>query len=401
MTTLNDLQCTSADVTAAKGGAMWGRVVLADATSTPALGSRAELIVAGITFSCTITDAGERGGVHSVEITGGAGGWARPAPVPAGYRNDAGQRLSEVVVKLGEAVGETVVLAAGIDRPLGALVAVAGGSGAPSAGAILSQLCGLPEGSERILWWVDPSGITRLGPRLPLGEIEATEVDADDRRAWVAYAEDDASRMLPGATVDGREIVELRIEASPGKVLETCTLADAGPAGQRTIAARMLRWVLDIVRPLVLWRGVYTYRITKRTGDRFDAAPVTSRIAPELGGLRFWPGAAGHSTEAKVGARCLIAFPDGNPNAAVILGWLPRDGDKGKPDKVIFDASEVLIGPTATRGIARLDDTVVVLLPPAVFTGTIGGSPAAGMVVWSPGQTTGNITTASTKGKSE
>jgi hypothetical protein len=401
MTTLNDLQCTSADVTVAKGGAMWARLTLADATASPALDSRATLAIAGIDFACTITDTGTpRGGIYSVEVTGGAGGWAKPAPTAEGYRNDAGQRLSEVAAKLGEAVGETVSLATGVDRSLGVLVAVAGGSDAPSAGAVLSQLCALPEGQAKILWWVDPSGVTRLGPRLPLGEIEATEVDADDRRAWVAFAEDDASGMLPGATIGGVEVVELRIEARPGKIREVCTLASTSPAGQQTVAVRMLRWCLDIVRPLVIWRGIYTYRVTKRSGDRFDASPASSRVAPELGGVRFWSGAAGHSAEAKVGARCLIAFPDGNPNAAVILGWLPRDSDKGKPDKVVFDASEVLIGPTATRGIARIDDTVVVLFPPATFTGTIGGATAAGMVVWA-GQGMGTISTASAKGKSE
>lgn len=400
MTTLNGLQCT-ADIVVPKGGAMWGRVTLADATSAPAVGSFATLTIAGIEFACAVTDSGDDGGgVYSVEIVGGAGGWAKPRQSPEGYRNDAGQRLSEVAKDLADQVGETVAVAAGLDRPLGNLVAVAGGPGAPSTGALLSQLCGLPEGADRLLWWVDPAGITQIGPRLPIGEIEATPVERAKTGAWVAFAEDDASLLLPGATFDGREVVELYIEAAPGKIRETCTLADAGPAGQHTLAGRMLRWVLDIVRPLVIWRGLYVYRVSRRTADRYELSPVGSRIAPTLGGVRFWPGAAGHSANAKTGAQCLVAFPNGNPNNAVIVAWLPRDTSLGRPDQVVFDATEVLIGPTATRGIARLNDSVVQLFPPATFTGTIGGSPATGMVVWA-GQAMGNISTASTKGKCE
>ncbi len=359
--TINGIQCSKAEVTIPRGGAMWCRAELADATEAPAEGSAATLVTAGITFSCTVTHSGERGGVFAVELTGGKAGWASPAPAPAGYRNDAGQRLSEVAQKLAAAVGETVILGAGVDRPLGSHVAVAGGPGAPSAGAVLTQLCGLPEGSPRIPWHVDPAGVTRLGERLPLGEISATEVDAGERREWVAYAEEDASLMLPGATVDGRQIAELRIEATPDKIREVVTFADAGPAGAHTVAARMLRWVLDIIRPLVLWRGVYLYRVTRVSGTRFDAVPVSSRVAPELAGLRFWPGAAGHSTVPRVvnraGPRCIVAFPDGNPNAPAIVGWMPLDADKGKPVRADYDGDLVVLAqgdkPTG-RGGAKL-----------------------------------------------
>jgi hypothetical protein len=398
---INGIQCSKAEATVPRFGAMWCRAEFADAKAAPAKGSAATLVIAGITFACTVTDSGDRGGVFAVELTGGAGGWAGFAPAPAGYRNDAGQRLSEVVTKLSEAVGETVILGAGVDRSLGALVAVAGGPGAPSSGAVLSQLCRLPEGSERIPWHVDPAGITRLGPRLPLGEIAATEVDSGPRREWVAYAEEDASLMLPGATVDGREIAELRIEAEPGHIREVVTFADSGPAGAHTLSARMLRWVLDIARPLVLWRGIYTYRITGQTGSRFNAVPVSSKIAPALSGLRFWPGAAGHSTTVTTGARCLVAFADGNPNAPVIVAWMPRDDDKGKPGQIVLDATAILLGPLATRGIARLGDTVLCTLPPAVLNGLLNGvTPISGAVVFS-GSAMGTIQSASTKASSE
>ncbi len=419
--TINGIQCSRAEVTIPSGGAMWCRAELADATAGLVVGLPAALVIAGIPFVCTVTDSGERGGVFSVELTGGRAGWARPAPAPAGYRNDAGQRLSEVATKLAAAVGETVILGAGVDRALGSHVAVAGGPGAPSAGAVLTQLCGLPEGAARIPWYVDPAGITRLGAHLPLGEISATEVDAGERREWVAYAEENAALMLPGATVDGRQIAELRIEATPNRVREVVTFADDGPAGAHTVAARMLRWVLDIIRPLVLWRGVYLYRVTRVSGDRFDAVPVNSRVAPELAGLRFWPGAAGHSMVPRIvnrnGPRCIVAFPDGNPNAPAIIGWTPLDADKGKPVQADYDGDLVVLA-QGTRAVARVDDTVgagtmafsgaanvitAVYTPPSgpPTTWTISSTIVMGAIVHAVSGGTGAISGVITSGRAE
>lgn len=405
--TIDGVLCNRLGFTVPRYGIPWGQAELAEGASAPAVGARVELVAAGVTFACTVTDSGERGGVYAVELVGGAGGWATSAP-PLGHRNDAGVQLSTATAALALAVGETVILDAGVDRSIGTLVARGGGAGGPSAGSVLSQWCALPEGSARVRWYVDPAGVTRLGTRLPLGEVTATEVDAGERREWVAHAEEDASGLLPGATIDGRQIAELRIEVTPGSVREVATLDDAGPAGPHTIGARMLRWLLDIARPLVLWRGIYTYRITGVTGARMNAVPVSSRVAPSFDGLRFWPGAAGHKVTPKIGAKCLVAFADGNPNAPVIVGWMPLDADKGLPTLVALDAVSVELGANPTRGVARANDVVTVLLPPAVFTGTIQVNPlpappslATGMVIWSPGQTMGNITTFSTKVKSE
>jgi hypothetical protein len=349
--TINGVMCNRLDLTIPHYGIPWGQAELAEGASAPAVGARVELVAAGVTFSCTITDSGERGGVYAVELVGGAGGWATPAP-PLGHRNDAGVQLSTLAAGLAEAVGETVILDAGIDRAVGALVARGGGPGGPSAGSALSQFCALPEGSARVRWYVDPAGITRLGARLPLGPVDATEVDAGERREWVAYAEEDASGLLPGATIDGRQIAELRIEVTPTSVREVATLVDTGPAGPHTIGARMLAWLLDVVRPLVLWRGVYTYRVTGGSATRINAVPVSSRIAPAFEGLRFWPGAAGHKVTPKTGAKCLVAFADGNPNAPVIVGWMPLDADKGKPERADYDGGTVVLA-QGTKPVGR------------------------------------------------
>lgn len=397
--TIDGVQCNAFELTVPRYGVPWGRAELAEGASAPAAGTPIEVVAAGVTFACTTTDPGERGGIATIEFVGGAGGWATAAP-SLGHRNDAGVQLSTLAEALATAVGERVSLSAGIDRSIGTLVARGGGPGGPSAGAVLSQWCSLPEGSTRVRWYVDPAGMTRLGDRLPLGEVSATEVDAGGRREWIAYAEEDASGLLPGAAIDGRQIAELRIEASPGRIREVATLDAAGPAGPPTIAARALRWCLDIVRPLMLWRGIYTYRITQVNGARMNAVPVSSRIAPSFEGLRFWPGAAGHKATPKDNAKCLVAFADGNPNAPVIVGWMPLDDDKGRPTLAVLDGDSVELGTSPTRGVARMSDTAVVLFPPATFTGTIGGSPATGMVVWA-GQGMATIDTASVKVKSE
>lgn len=64
------------------------------------------------------------------------------------------------------------------------------------------------------------------------------------------------------------------------------------------------------------------------------------------------------------------------------------DGDEAAID----GPTKIRIGGAATAALAaRLGDTVEVLLPPAVFSGTIAGSPASGVLTFTTNVTTGTI----------
>ncbi len=351
--TVNGQQCSEAEVTIPRYGVPWGRCAMAEAFDVPPVGSQILLDIASIPMLCTIIEAGERGGVTSLEFVGGYGGWHKPPPEPAGYVNGAGVSLAEAAIKLATAVGETLVPNGTAARPLGPHLAVGGSAEAPPASALLSQLCALPDGAERVRWHVDPAGVTRLGERLPLPEIDATEIDRDDRGRWVAFAEESALFLLPGATFSGREIAELRITAKPDEIREVVTFVGDQPA---SAAAKFWKLITDIVRPWLLWRTFYTYRVTRVHDSGLpDIVPVTSKVAPKFEAVRAWPGVGGNVTKPKVGAKCLVTFADGNPNAPVIVAWQPQlasTDQRWRPERTDQDA-ELLVLARGNKPVGR------------------------------------------------
>ncbi len=357
------IQCSAAEVRIPRGGAPWATVEHT-AGDTPMLaeGARVMLDVAGLRIACAVLPggAGERGGVRTYELVGGAGGWARdvPAGSDGGHRNDAGVMLSTVARRLAESVGETLAtVPAGADRALGTH-AMRGGE--QNAGAMLSLLCGLPGRAPRVPWHVGLDGVTRLGSRATLPAVTATEIDRDPLGDWVAFAEDDASSLLPGATVGGREVLSLEIRASASGVRETVYLAPTDGGAGTDLMSELRAWVLALLRPLVFPRGLYLYRISPNgvsVDGRFDAVPERSLFAKPLQGLRFWPGAAGHAARPKIGSRIIVAFLDGDPNQPIVLGTQPLDAGLGKPNRIDHDAALVVLAQgtyPAARGGATL-----------------------------------------------
>lgn len=395
--TVDGLQCSDAELTIPSYGAPWGRCTMADPMDVPAVGSQVLFTIASVAQLCTVIEAADRGGVTSLELVGGYGGWHKAPPSPAAYRNDAGVSLAEAAGKLAEAVGETLIPGDAAARTVGPHLAVAGGDVAPAASALLSQLCALPEGAARLRWYVETTGGTRIGERLPLPEVEATEIDRDPRGSWVAFAEEDAQPMLPGATIGGQQIAELRITATPNETRQVVTLAAEQP---QSLAAKFWRLVLDIVRPWFLWRTLYTYRVTRiRAGNRPDLVPVSSRVAPALEAVRIWPGVGGNITEPQYGAQCIVAFADGNPNSPIIVGWQPQlasASNKWKPKRADYDATEVVLA-QGTQPVARVNDTVnagTISLAAAGMVLTLTYTPPGGAPVVSAITFTGPITIA-------
>jgi hypothetical protein len=378
--TVNGQQCSDAEATIPHYGVPWGRCSMAEAFDIPAIGTQILLDIASVPMLCTVIEAGERGGVTSLEFVGGYGGWRKPPPEAAGYVNGAGVSLAEAAVKLAAAVGETLIPNGAAARPLGSHLAVAGSDAAGPAGALLSQLCALPDGAERVRWHVDPAGVTRLGGRLPLPEIDATEIGRDDRGRWVAFAEESALFLLPGATFNGREIAELKITAKPDEIREVVTFVGDQPA---SAAAKFWKLISDIVRPWLLWRTLYTYRVTRVHASGLpDLVPVTSNVAPKLEAVRAWPGIGGNVTKPKVGAKCLVTFADGNPNAPVIVAWQPQlasADQRWRPTRTDQDADLIVLA-RGTRPAGQGGATASLLpLPP---TGTIGN---AALTITQPG----------------
>lgn len=156
------------------------------------------------------------------------------------------------------------------------------------------------------------------------------------------------------------------------------------------IRTQVLRWVAEAF-PAMVYGFPRTYVVSSVAADgRLELVPPPdAQHLPELKVQQWSVG----TTRPKAGDEVIIAFRDANPARPVVVGW----EFASTPSKLTIDADTVDLGEGATEGVARLGDTVAVMLPPAVFTGTVNGLPASGMVVYTPPQTTGTITTSSVK----
>ncbi|WP_437958598.1 hypothetical protein WME76_02310 [Sorangium sp. So ce119] len=164
-----------------------------------------------------------------------------------------------------------------------------------------------------------------------------------------------------------------------------------------------LRAIVRELFPKYDFLGRYRYRVIQMDGDLAVLQAVRKDAGlPDLPSVPVAAGMAGLVAELAPSAIVLVEFIEGDPRYPIITGFSRDGGATFYPLTLTIEAqTQIRLGASAAQGVARQGDTVTVLLPPATFTGTIGGSPAAGMVVWSPGQTTGTITTSSAKVVSE
>ena len=224
-------------------------------------------------------------------------------------------------------------------------------------------------------WRVDPDGVTRFGARTPKEvSSRATVLAVDSGVGFTTYGIDDPAEFLPGNTIDGIPIARSIFRERGGKFeVDVYTKEpDATPAVREQIR-RIVKQCLaaqDIVR-------TYTVASVKSDG-RLDLVPPTdARHLPEMKNVEPWT-LGGTKYEATAGEEVVVIRRDSKSTRPIVFG--------------------VKLGAGPYAGIARQGDSVTVMLPPATFSGTIGGSPASGLVVW-PGQTLGNISIASAKTK--
>lgn len=373
--TLSGRVCSEVRATLPRYGYWTGWATLTDADAVSEVAGALTLSVAGLSLLCTCVRQGERGGVRTVELVGGYGGWRREAG-PAGFRADNLVKISSYADKLALAVGEHIQLASGVDRQLGV---VAARLGTIAASDLLSQVCALPVGAAVVPWWVAPDGITRIGPRTGAA-IAVDAVDSDDLARRVSFAEDDAAPLLPGATYSGATVEQLELYATPGSVQEVVTLAPSGEE-PRTFAALFRRFILSVMGPHVSATRIYRYVVREVAADgRIRAIPVRSVLAPDLSGLRVWPGLAGGRCRPKAGSEILVQFADGDPcaSAACVVGFTPAVYGAtpllrlGIPERTELDGDEVVLArgtlPCGRGGTQAVLGPVVPPLAPAALT---------------------------------
>jgi hypothetical protein len=154
--------------------------------------------------------------------------------------------------------------------------------------------------------------------------------------------------------------------------------------------ADLVRGIVQRVNDRPLY-GLWRYRVVRMVGDRVELQAVKRSVGlPDVLPLSMWPGVAGVHAVLSPGAEVLVQFVEGSRAQPVVTHFAGKDGTG-------FVPVSLALGGTAGPAAARLGDVVEVLLPPAVFSGTIGGSPATGVLTFTTGSALGTITSGSTK----
>jgi hypothetical protein len=348
------------------------------------LSGRVEVVVGGLRASGTVdpSDTGTFGGVTRARIVAGAGRWGDDVAAKS-YQNDLGVKASQVAQEAAAAVGET----------LGVFVPRAARLGKHFAREAAAAVVALELASGGAAWWVDYTGTTQVGTRAAGAadprDYEVLAYDPDGR--VVTLAVDRPEALAVGQTLaknlpETLTIAELAITASPEDLTVTAWCGAGEGALQRAMRA--------VVSQMISGRlpGLYRYRIVSAVGDRVDLQAVRKAAGvPDLLKVSMWPGVAGSHATLAPSAEVLVQFLEGDPSQPVVTAFAGKDGAGFVPLLLELGGAG---GPFA----ARVGDPVQVTLPPAAFSGTIGGSPATGTVTWvPPAVANGTIVGGSTK----
>lgn len=343
-------------------------------------------ITVGDVFTLSGTVAPEASGTFGLQrkarVVAGGGGWGR-ALKPKHYHNDAGVKARSIAEDAAREAGEA----------LGSFVPAAERVGADYvrdrvlASAVLEEVIG-----EGVAWWVDYAGVTQVGPR-PAVEVTAADYEVlafDPRARVVTLAVDDPAKLGIGSIIAERldaplTVREFELVVTPDelRIVAWCPLAES-PEGR---LPGLLRTIIERVLAGRLF-GKYRYRVLRMAGDRVELQAVSTAAGlPDVLPVSMWPGLAGVHAELAPSAEVLVEFLEGRRSMPVVTGFAGKDG------KGFVPVSITIGGPTGSP-VARQGDAVEVLLPPAVFSGTIAGFGAASGVLTFPINKTSGVITA-------
>lgn len=357
-----------------------------DFEGEPELSGRVTLTIDTLKLSGTLDPraSGTFGMQRKARIVGGAGGWSSSVGAK-GYHNDAGVKARLVAEDAARAVGETL----GVFVPASERVGRDYVRQVGPASRVLEDVIG------GVAWWVDYEGITHVGPR-PSTSLEAkayTVLAYDPRDRIATLGVDDPGAVRIGSIIterlDGPHTVrslELKITAGEMRLVAWCGGAETG----RGQLADIMRAIVQRSTDGRLW-GAYRYRVVRTAGERVELQAVRRIVGlPDLLPISMWPGVPGAYAELAPGAEVLVSFIEGDRAQPVVTHFAGVDG-------VGFVPGSLILGGKTGSPAARQGDGIEALLPPALFTGTVGGSPATGTIAWASPKLVGVITGGSGK----
>jgi hypothetical protein len=383
--TLNDRRVIAARVTVGQTGPWTADVELEGEADVSGL---VTLRLGGTAFVGTVdlVQNGPYSGRLKCRVVAGAHGWHNDVGAK-NYHNDAQIRARTLAEDAAREVGETIgEFAPGADRVGVDYVRRAG-----RAATVLEDSAG------GVAWWVGYDGITRVMPReqsVP-GEDSYEVLACDPGERVVLVGVTDVSAVRIGSELRGtltgsyvaREL-EIVVDVDGARITAWCD--DSASVGGRLQSA--FRALVSRASDSRIW-GKYRYRVIRMAVDRVECQIVRRASGlPDVLPISMWPGVPGMHATLTPGAEVLVEFIEGDRTMPVVVGFVGRGGTGHVP--VVIE-----LGGEGGSEVARRGDEVEVLLPPAVFSGTIGGAPATGVLTFTLNKTSGVITNGSAKVK--
>lgn len=342
--TLNGHTATHVRVSIPAWGLWYADVTLARDTE---LAGQVTLQLADLTLTGTVLTGGSYASRSWYRIVAGAGGWGREIP-EKGYANDAGVKKATILTDAALAASETLD-ASTVPAP-SETVGPAWVRPQGPASRVLEQL------SPRT-WYVGEDGVTRIGRR-PAVVITAAATrtavrpDADT----IELASDSLAALVPGATVDGLEAVDVEHSLTPDGLRST--IWGNAPTTRRLAAWREL---VHAVAPSLRFLGVHEYRVVSQEGERLNLQPVrVSRGMPVLRRAMVRPGIPGARGDVALGSRVLVAFVDQSPSSPVVLAFEHAEAPGFPPDRLDLVGEDDTISAFEAAGRAlRFGDVIM------------------------------------------
>lgn len=347
------------------------------------LSGRATMRIGALTLSGTIEASGADQQRYARLVAGG-GGWSKSVPQKH-YQNDAQVKARTVAEDAARLVGESIGSFIPVKERVGANYVRQDGA----ASRALEDVIGATT------WWVDYAGVTNVGPRVSsVADPSSYQVLAyDPRERVITLHVDDLTKVGIGSVLssglDGPHTVrdlEVTIHRDEMRIVVWCGEQDGARGRLEGLLVAIARKALD-GKLFGKWR----YRFVGMLGDRYELQAVRKAAGlPDLVRVSQVPGIAGAHSQPSEGAELYVEFLEGDRTQPVVTGFAGVDGSGFVPDRLSLGGAS---GPDA----ARKGDNVEVLLPPAIFSGTIGGVPASGVLTFPLTKTLGVITGGSGK----
>lgn len=331
--------------------------------SAPAKGTKTTIQVGGLTLTGKVLRAWDetKGRPHVVSI--GGLGWQDPVKSAIAWQTDGGVRLRGVLKTLAQAANEPVEMPD--DMVIGEYYELTAGTELEPF-SYANALDSLVRDGLLKCWRVDPDGVTRFSPRVPVDVSDrATLIERERIAGGYIYGIDDPKQMLPGNTVDGIVIDRVNFTEVDGKF----TARVFEPSSIRDPREQMLSWLRaefgDRVRE-------YIVEACHPDGRCDLSPPPDVKRYAEIRNVEQWC-FGGAVYRAQKGAVCVVAFRDWKKTKPCILGF--RLGAGPYVDGTYKGA------------------TVEVLIGALMFEGLINGMPATGVLTSPVGKLLGTIAT--------